>query len=251
MNNQEIIDKFIIETSGVLRNHADFFIKGGNIGLWFPQGSLDSLHLCTTGQFKQRAKELGFVGRYRWGVVYEIDGKRPELADDVFVYARNYGDECGKCSEVMSFFWPNYYKFKIVDDRYKPADTSYLDKSDSSTRSAESSTDNGADWYDYDNQEMKTLPDNNADVELLMGGTYRCRVEYIGIKSFKVVFYRYDTHEIDHAELPTASFRPLDWDRKAKAERKRVVDAAQKECVNFSSNDLGRLYDAGFLRLPD
>jgi hypothetical protein len=205
--------------------------------------------VCDQKQFQQRAKELGFVGKYRWGVVYETDGKRPELADDVVVSAESKLYKIGELTDAESakWNWKVCVKFKITDQRFKPADTSYLDKPDSST-------DNGADWYDYDNQEMKTLPDSNSDVELLCGGVYRARVEYIGIRGFKVVFYRYDTHEIDHAELPTASFRPLDHDRKAKAERKRVVDAAFHalgEQLMIGRKGFELAYDKGFLRLPD
>jgi len=69
------------------------------------------------------------------------------------------------------------------------------------------------------------------------------------------VFYRYDTHEIDHAELPTASFRPLDWNSKAEAEKKRVIEAVQNAINNFDSSYvsdelLSFLFDAGFLRMP-
>ncbi len=194
-------------------------------------------------QFQQRAKELGFVGRYRWGVAYPTSGKNIELGADVLVDVERNG-ECLFTICKDTIYGERVSAFKITDQRYKPTDTSYLDKPDSST-------DNGADWYDYDNQEMKTLPDSNSDVELLCGGVYRTRVEYIGIRGFKVVFYRYDTHEIDHAELPTASFRPLDHDRKAKAERKRVVDAALAHCDHIYESDIFDLYDAGFLRLPD
>ncbi len=202
--------------------------------------------LISKSEFQQRAKELGFVGRYRWGVEYKTDGSIPDLPNDVLVNIEGFVAPINYI-RAGSVNWSSTVSFKLVGDRFKPADTSYLDKPDSST-------DNGADWYDYDNQEMKTLPDSNSDVELLCGGVYRARVEYIGIRGFKVVFYRYDTHEIDHAELPTASFRPLDHDRKAKAERKRVVDAAFHalgEQLMIGRKGFELAYDKGFLRLPD
>ena len=82
--------------------------------------------VCHKDQFNAIAKDLGFINGYRWGVEHQVNGKRPELPDDVIVYGRNYGDECGKGDHVKDFFWNDYFKFKITDQRYKPADTSYL-----------------------------------------------------------------------------------------------------------------------------
>jgi hypothetical protein len=263
------LDDAVVELSGVLpasrKNEGDlslheypYYFKNNDFRkIFLATGFCENSFICNFEEFQQRAKELGFINGYRWGVEYPTNGKKPDLADDVLV--RYWTEErCSSQNTVLSLDWRYDYnechpiiKFKITDQRYKPADTSYLDKPKSER---ETISLNSTEWYDYDSQEMKTLPDNNADVELLMGGVYQTRVEYIGIHGFKVVFYRYDTHEIDHAELPTASFRPLDWNRKAKAERKRVVDAAYKEIGVVSGNAyiaLEAAYDKGFLRLPD
>jgi hypothetical protein len=53
------------------------------------------------------------------------------------------------------------------------------------------------------------------------------------------------------------TFRPLDWNRKAEAEKKRVVDAATEILYKHACATKGELidgakalYDAGYLRLP-
>jgi hypothetical protein len=246
------LDDAIVELGGVLPSRLKN--KFNPEGDWYisTRGKLAHVEVCVwfeLSQFQQRAKELGFVNGYRWGVEYKNTGDEPLINDDVLIEVYSTADEqwnLGPCS-LWNFRARTITAFKITDQRYKPADTSYLDK-------PESSIDSDTDWYDYDNRDMKALPDNNADVELLCGGSYQTRVEYIGIRGFKVVFYRYDTHEIDHAELPTASFRPLDWNRKAEAEKRRVVDAvweAYHELGDLSVRaTFDAMYDAGYLRLP-
>ena len=244
------LDDAVIELNGVWPSKSDlcvYMVEYVSPKVW-SAGSQVANWLFTKEQFTQRAKELGFVGKYRWGVEYPTDGKKLDLDDDVFVKIDD--SKLGEDS-VKRWRWSSISSFRIIDPRYKPQDTSYLQAE------AVESTEEVAqcDWYDYENQEMKTLPDNNTDVELLMGGVCHCRVEYVGRRGFQVVFYRYDTHEIDHAELPTASFRPLDWNRKAEAEKKRVVDSAieamrPNPLTGTMEKWFGKLYDLGCLRLP-
>jgi len=252
---EKLIDHMIISNEGKHggRDHERELCGGSVISL--PKAA-----------FEKRARELGYINGFRWGVEYPTNGKKPDLPDDVvvqpFISNINWPQNHRKISEIDIALADS---FKITDQRYKPVNLDYLyddkgfpissganTKSVSEIPESKSNAENISDWYDYEAQEMKTLPNNNTDVELLMGGVYQCRVEYIGIRSFKVVFYRYDTHEIDHAELPTASFRPLDHNRKAEAEKKRVVDILYSKW-----NERGDiqevaeyLYDAGFLRMP-
>jgi hypothetical protein len=193
--------------------------------------------------FQQRARELGCVNGYRWGVEYPTNGKKPDLPDDVVVYARNYGDACGKGSEVNSFYWPDYYKFKIVDDRYKPADTSYLDKPDSSL-------DNDSDWYDYINQKALRLPPVGELV--LVTASFGAADEWslctvICCHAGNIFIASGDRWLVK--KFTGFGIKP------AEAERKRVVDAAYEEaikagCTHFEEW-LNRLYNAGFLRMPE
>jgi hypothetical protein len=190
-------------------------------------------------QFQQRAKELGFVGRYRWGVEYATDGKRPELADDVVVSAESNLYKIGELSDAESakWNWKVCVKFKITDQRYKPADTSCLDKPDSSL-------DNGADWYDYDNQKALRLPPVGSTCKT---GSANWSVLIIAHHDGKAVYWDYHFCEYESGK----EFRPLDHDRKAKAERKRVVDAVMREFPAANELILCDMYDKGFLRLPD
>ncbi len=116
MNKQELIDKLIHSTSGKLddMNYLVYFADAGfNVKL---------------SEIKQRASELGYINGYRYGVEYPTDGKKPDLPDDLDVMVRstNTGLWCDE-RMVISNFWPHTKSFKITDERYKPADTSYLD----------------------------------------------------------------------------------------------------------------------------
>jgi hypothetical protein len=106
-------------------------------------------------------------------------------------------------------------------------------------------------WYDYTNQKALRLPPVGVECEMLTCNKWEL-IKMVGFDDgFAVVKYLDDKSYHGQSGLPKF-YRPLDHAaRKAEAERKRVVDAAQRECVNFSSNDLGRLYDAGFLRMPE
>jgi hypothetical protein len=109
--------------------------------------------------------------------------------------------------------------FKITDQRYKPADTSYLDKPDSS----------------LDN-DQSALPIAIADAM------------NAAVAAGEVEIAR-RLQEINKDVLAELN------DRKAKAERKRVVDAAFDEAIKAGCVDFGQwlshLYDKGFLRLPE
>lgn len=189
-------------------------------------------------QFKQRAKELGFVGRYRWGLKYATDGKRPELADDVVIG----GIEDYRDGPVDMWIWDNIKSFKITDPRYKPADTSYLDK-------PERSLDNGADWWDYDNQKALRLPPVGEKVILKHKQTEQGIAELISCRGDEVSWWNVDGRRFQHDSQKHYEFKPLDHDRKA--ERKRVVDAVMREFPAANELILCDMYDKGFLRLPD
>lgn len=241
---------FTLEEASKAFRHSDFLFmydSGGSTTEPVEVGVRLLDAVISKEQFRQRAKELGFVGRYRWGVEYPTDGKRPELADDVEVAA-----ECGcydtgwiSPSKVNSWRWGLYGTFKITDQRYKPADTSYLDKPDSYL-------DNGADWWDYDSQEALRLPPAGQVVESYdCDGWQKCKILAFDSRGFLVVDMIKDAVVVSNQPDECFTFRPLDWNRKAKAERKRVVDAVMKEFPAANELILCDMYDKGFLRLPD
>ena len=280
------IDKAVHDLKGVLPDlvHPPEYGANIDVGCYFLappyiyfMGIAGGRAICTKSEFEKRARELGYINGYRWGVEYLTNGKKPDLMEDVLIDAK-----CEKGTnewlgwtdmEVSDAAWTDtdnqfpVSSFKIIDPRYKPKDTSYLDKPtvvgvDMASGKGETiecivrtkielEVVNSEDWYDYENQKALRLPPVGEKVDGFIGlvfSPFKCT--FVGIDSEgRIVvekldgnLYRYMTNQIN--------LRPLDWNRKAEAERKRVVDAAQKVCVNFSSNDLGKLYDAGYLRIP-
>jgi len=65
-----------------------------------------------------------------------------------------------------------------------------------------------------------------------------------------VIEYGIDTYATIYEE---SAIRPMNWNELDKAERKRVVDAAYREFNDMCHPEeaLYKLYDKGFLRLPD
>ncbi len=254
MKNLDILDKRIIECNGKFFAPAGYTINGEDFSTEF---------------IAKRAKELGFVGRYRWGVEYKTDGKQPELADDVVVSAESKLYKIGELSDAESakWNWKVCVKFKITDQRYKPTDTSYLDKPERfgleapeslnhkcSSSDVQFKDDNGADWYDYDNQKALRLPPVGVECEYEdspeVKGYSKCTI--LAVLNDAFAFSRPDyKNTIFTGNLRTHVIRPLDFDRKAKAERKRVVDAVMKEFPAANELILCDMYGKGFLRLPD
>jgi hypothetical protein len=211
-------------------------------------------------KFQQRAKELGFVGRYRWGIEYATDGKRPELPNDVVVDFKNknlvntpwqsaFDPTERAVKSIGSWNCDDMELFKITDQRYKPADTSYLDKPDSSL-------DNGADWYCYETQKALRLPPVGVEVIGFIGTGFKLlNLFYVGKNSRGSLVVEDESGEFKCFHEHQINFKPLDHDRKAKAERSSFVSAGCKVtddlCGVFTSDKaahdvLCALYDAGF-----
>lgn len=245
------LDDAVIELNGV---YPEFTGKAYDEGKLYVCGrlrlhrsygeGLGGYRICEKEQFQQRAKELGFVGRYRWGVSYETNGSIPDLPNDALVSVEGLAPI--SFIHAVNVNWSTVTRFKLVGNLEKPADTSYLDK-------PYSPLDNGADWYDYDSQKALRLPPVGVECEWTMNGGYHWHKTSI-IFADNTVFLTRGYHLTKVADDDVA-FRPLDHDRKAKAERKRVVDAAfdsciQKGCGNFEEW-LDHLYGEGFLKSPD
>jgi hypothetical protein len=216
-------------------------------------GSSAWIVLCRMNEFQQRAKERGFINGYRWGVEYKTDGKRPDLPDDVIVGTdeTHYTDDA-----VDAWAWHNIKSFKITDERYKPADTSYLEKPALEPVPEEEC------WWDYDKEKMLS----NPPVDLICEAYSFKREKWVkakilnaetGIKEMAVVMLADDGHWFDL--FWCRKFRPADHaERKAKAERKRFIDSGCNITDNlrgvFTSDKaahdvLCALFNAGF-RLP-
>lgn len=222
----EALDKAVIELNGVLPPSWTTIVlntETQNYEPWPPRRDAEKLMNIGTGaQFTQRAKGLGFINGYRWGVEYATNGKRPDLPKDTKVscsiggewkYDDDYSDE------VDYWNWPKVQAFKVLDPRYKPADTSYL-------------------------QTPAVEPvEEVAQVDL----------PALSIAISDAVSIAAELGKTEVAKQLQAINKVVlhdDATRKADLEKKRVVTEAQKICANFASKDLGALYDAGYLRLP-
>jgi hypothetical protein len=248
------LDDAVIELNGVYPEFTgDSYDKGSfyvccRLRLHESVGRGYGGHLiCEKEQFQQRAKELGFINGYRYGVEYKTDGKRPNLPDDVVVKT----NMSTTADTVDVWIWCNIKSFKITDPRYQPADTSYLEKPALEPVPEEES------WYDYDNQKALRLP----PVDLICEAYSFKREKWIKAKILNAATGRNEMAVAALAEdghwsdlFWCCKFRPTDHaDRKAKAERKRALDV-----IYSKWNERGDivevaewLYDKGFLKLPE
>lgn len=174
-------------------------------------------------RFQQRAKELGFVGKYRWGVEYPSNGKKPDLENDVVVEINN---KSGR-DYVGYWRWSSIESFRITDERYKPADTSYLDKPESS----------------LDNE--PNCGDNEVGLSIAIADAMNAAVSCGQVEIAKRL------QEINKDVLAEANKRKAE----AEAEKKRVVkavinayDKLREEAGLLQA--FNKLYDKGCLRMP-
>ena len=272
MNKQEILDSAVHTLGGKWPNVFNMPTKRTSIDGFYITGCgtithKDHCEWFKEYEFENRARELGYINGYRWGVEYPTNGMKPDLPDDVVIAIEPSDNECLICGIVcvlnsQGFFSDKNSALKITDERYKPVDTSYLDKPESSLDSEVSCRDSGADWYDYEAQKAVALPPAGAQCEWkgVRGGRWvLCEVidkfHALEMVVFNTGDYRSNKYEI--LDLSGVEFRPLDHaTRKAEAEKKRVVDAVQQlvhefdHCAYVSDELLSFLHDKGFLRSP-
>jgi|SRR5690554_725598 len=92
----------------------------------FNCGMMFKVPTFTRHEFEQRAKELGWINGYKWGVEYETNGEKPNLPDDVEVEWASHA-QWVRVDKVCNLEWGKsdpycvpITKFRIVDERYKP-----------------------------------------------------------------------------------------------------------------------------------
>lgn len=182
---------------------------------------------------------------YRWDVIYNTGGSKPDLPDDVEVATCNFTTQ-----SVRETNWIMSTNFKITDERFVPADR----KSNNSTVK-ESLVD---DWYDYTNQKALRLPPVGEKCQVKVDKLFSdCTVIHHASNHLSVIaaFKSPQIKDSDVGHLGWSdNFRPLDWNRKAEAERKRVVDAAYQAIGASGTTSYAALdaaYAAGFLRMPE
>lgn len=223
--------------------------------------------ICLKHEYLERARELGWCNGYKYGVEYETNGKKPDLPKDVKfkVTGKMIGGNAYQNEFVVDECdWNDAITFCITDKRYKPAEQK---------STGEPSFDGGIgggggggggswcvitqkigdgkapDWYDYDKQQAIALPPVGVDVEILSEG-YDIK-QYHVVWSGDGLIFGYDNNApfiYGHFSEATHGFRPLDWNRKAEAEKREFID---KACLILAKNPtlmpselLGMLYDA-------
>ncbi len=260
------LDDAVIELNGVWPSKSDlrvYMVEYVSPKVW-SAGSQVANWLFTKEQFTQRAKELGFINGYRWGVEYPTNGVQPDLPSDVII--RLFVSMCRGALSVFAgaaMYSAKGASFIIIDERYKPQDTSYLDKPDLIGIDMASGKDESvdhvvhtkttdttiefetvkvddefaftaqydSDWFDWQNDKMLRLPPVGERV------SYSC-VERDSKEAIEVGQWYCGTIIAYHCgyvwtsdngirALSNTRFRPLDHAaRKAELEKKRVVGAA-------------------------
>jgi len=223
--------------------------------------------VCTRSEFESCAKRLGYINGYRWGVEYPTNGKRPDLADDVICGVLD--EVCGWCNDenegnVGTWKWFSVKAFRITDQRFKPADTSYLyvKQQDHIVEANEKVSE----WWDYDKLQVKSGKLIPVDSDVLFfdraPNPFKCKVmyssEYVTVIRCIDGSVNKEMIGVDISRCPfEESFnqiKPLDWNRKAEMDREKVIEAAmnvaEKDCPECGIKILGALYNAGMLVLP-
>jgi hypothetical protein len=126
----EALDKAVIQFNGVWPDGGPWLVLSNN----YLTTSIDAAGetISTKAEFTQRAKELGFINGYRWGVEYKACGDQPDrLPDDIKVSCefKNHNIYEFTPMDADDVNWIDASLFKIIDQRYKPADTNYLNAS--------------------------------------------------------------------------------------------------------------------------
>lgn len=122
-----LIDAAIDGWSGEYFPIANFVVEFNSTTCAWMAVYYSEKYLFTRNEFNQRAKELGYVNGYKYGVEYETNGEKPDLPDDVLVEykSRIYGDwSLSGADMVNSWVWHNATAFRICDGRYKPKEPS-------------------------------------------------------------------------------------------------------------------------------
>ena len=236
MDKQELIDKAVNELKGILPpNHVSspYFVYFDGLCVNTPN-SFQSL--CKVAEFEKRARELGWINGYQYGVEYPTNGKKPDLPDDC-EYVVKYGGKWDLNFRVNSLFetnWPVVESFKVVGERYKPKDQ---------TAQPHDMADNS--WH-----ERGELPPAGVKCEVKLNGEWM-PVFVVGKNSkgylvFEPLFdwgFSYDSYGND-----ALNFRPI------KSEREKFIDAASDVMrgtsvvmtVRAQLEICAALFDAGF-----
>lgn len=202
---------------------------------WPPRRDSESLiHVCTPKEFETRAKELGWMNGYKYGVEYETNGEKPDLPDCVVVDIKTPLWEAfgGFNKPIHIWHWPDVEKFKVTDERYKPKKEVKLDESN---------------WH-----ERGELPPVGSHVDVVGEVQYGA-----GEEDCEVVAH-VENCAVIRISYGLGCFAPHVL-RPTRSERDKVIEAAgnvwqmsKSKCTHESFCTLiVDLHDAGMLKLPE
>lgn len=256
LDKQKLIDEAVIGTNGKwpsehrsCRYPMSFLSKN----VW-SCGSSSFEAICSKDEFETRAKQLGYINGFRWGMEYPTNGKRPDIQGDVLIEFKM--PMCNAAFSIISkeaVYLAKGATFKITDERYKPQDTGYLNASTTSsslTHSEESLTHKDGEWWDYANDKPLSLPPAGVECE---------RRSTDGWVKTSVVSHHFDGVRAIYCDggfsygtlgyLPSDAFRPLGYATiKAELERKLLIEQAY--AIHYQCSDYEdfceKLIDAGW-----
>lgn len=191
--------------------------------------------ICTRDEFNQRKAELqNKPTTYQYGVEYETNGEKPDLADDVVVevhlklssIAGWYGKKDCISSKVGAWDWLDIDKFRIVDERYKPKETV-----------------SESNWF-----ERGEYPPVGAECEVLCEGLGRpewekAKILFMG--EFNVV-YKSDSCKERSWITDECIFRPIRTERDKLVEKAVQVMRYSEDEVLSQKGMASALIDAGW-----
>lgn len=228
MNKQELIDKAVEQFSGVWKgadNGVLYFnpsAKSPCHPFWLAYDKWDvyGQYVCTAGEFTQRARELGWINGYKYGVVYQANDKKPDLPEGAllevtYVCGTKTKEKLNKTTfDFRPMYDPRPVSFRIVDERYKPVEV-----------------------------------EQAASVK---GETPKKDLSDFSIQLSSIAHELIDVGEVDYAKRLTELSKEIANKQRQKLadeEKKKFVDAA---CAILDENPtampnelLGMLYDAG------
>lgn len=117
--------------------------------------------------------------------------------------------------------------------------------------------DDSESWYDYESQKAIKLPPVGAECLVFLGNNFKIlNCYFVGMNSIGSLVIEMGDGELKSYHNHQVKLKPLDWNRKAEQERKRVVDAVLGYWNSFDelasyTDCFSKLYDAGFLKLPE
>jgi hypothetical protein len=141
----------------------------------------------------------------------------------------------------------------ILEEVAKHGSISATLMSDSNTFEFPALDDSG--WWDYDNDKPIRFPCKDTECQMMDDRGAFVKVCIIAEKDGITFGWRTNGFNMVYFSDDMSEFRPLDWNRKAEAEKKRVVDAVieamkPNPLTGTMEKWFGKLYDLGCLRLP-